>query len=139
MYQLGLQYISITNLTKICHFMVQFLQNHMKNHREKTLHHLFSHLIASEKKKFLRHTFLYGPKKLQEGFALFFLSYLSFKKEVSVRQSVSTAQIFMNQGLKSLQYNEEASQKVSGLCKCWNKSRQWYHILTLPNLLEIKF
>ena len=71
MYQLGLQYISITNLTKICHFMVQFLQNHMKNHREKTLHHLFSHLMASEN-KILWHTFLYGPKKLQEGFALFF-------------------------------------------------------------------
>ena len=82
MYQLGLQYISITNLTKICHFMVQFLQNHMKNHREKTLHHFFSHLTAS-KKKFLWHTFLYGPKKLQEGFALFFLSFLSFKKEVN--------------------------------------------------------
>ena len=82
MYQLGLQYISITNLTKICHFMVQFLQNHMKNHREKTLHHLFSHLMASEN-KILWHTFLYGPKKLQEGFALFFFSFLSPRKETS--------------------------------------------------------
>ena len=82
MYQLGLQYISITNLTKICHFMVQFLQNHMKNHREKTLHHFFSHLTAS-KKKFLWHTFLYGPKKLQEGFALFFFSFLSPRKETN--------------------------------------------------------
>ena len=94
MYQLGLQYISITNLTKICHFMVQFLQNHMKNHREKTLHHFFSHLTAS-KKKFLWHTFLYGPKKLQEGFALFFLSFLSFKKEVTVHPGLIRVSAFM--------------------------------------------
>ena len=62
--------------------MVQFLQNHMKNHREKTLHHLFSHLMASEN-KILWHTFLYGPKKLQEGFALFFFSFLSPLKETN--------------------------------------------------------
>ena len=37
-------------------------------------YHFFSHLTAS-KKKFLWHTFLYGPKKLQEGFALFFSSH----------------------------------------------------------------
>ena len=40
--------------------------------------------LNGSKKKFLWHTFLYGPKKLQEGFALFFLSFLSFKKEVNV-------------------------------------------------------
>ena len=92
MYQLGLQYISITNLTKTCHFMVQFLQNHMKNHREKTLHHLFSHLMASEN-KILWHTFLYGPKKLQEGFALFFFSFLSPRKETSAHCSVQVTNV----------------------------------------------
>ena len=56
-----------------------------------------------------------------------------------VCQGGSMAQIFVNHGLKSLQYHEEASLKVPGLCKCRNKSRTQCPFSTLPILLEIKF
>merc|ERR1711997_1001389 len=56
----------------------------MMNHTKlSNADHLFSHLKTS-KKKFLWNTFLYGPKKLQEGFALFFFSFLSPRKETNV-------------------------------------------------------
>ena len=111
MYQLGLQYISITNLTKTCHFMVQFLQNHMKNHREKTLHHLFSHLMASEN-KILWHTFLYGPKKLQEGFALFFFSFLSPRKETNVHEQCSLNMVLCKCTKVFTQLRQKTSKKM---------------------------